>query len=610
MHWRQLVSAAAVLLVLAAAAAPVLAQGAAPGPPEVVGAARHDVSPPLRDIPPRPPQPGQANRNVPNRVPLDLAARHTPAAEAPDPVQQTAPGAAATPAPIRNFEGISDDDNAAILGFRIVPPDTEGDVGASHYVQVINLLLAVYDKSTGNLVFGPVAANTLWSGFGGICETNNDGDPIVLYDDAADRWLVSQFAIGADGHQCIAVSTTGDPTGSYHRYDFNVSPTFFNDYPKLGVWPDAYYMSANEFNSSYRGVIAVAFERSRMLAGQSAQMVKFGPLECDAECYFSMQPAHFEGGTAPPAGAPNPFIQSWDDEVWGTGSGSDGYRMFDFHVDWTTPGNSTFTQLPQVNAPEFNAAFCNFSRNCIPQPKPSEGLDPLGQFTMYRAQYRNFGSHQTLVVNHSVNVGSNRAGVRWAELRNTGSSWTLHQTGTYAPADGLNRWMGSAAMDGEGNIALGFSVSSSNVFPSVRYVSRLATDPLGTMPGGEVTLVAGAGSQRQSFNRWGDYSTMSVDPVDDCTFWYTQEYYANSGSFDFKTRIGSFNVCDSGGGCTPTEPVEVSCSDGLDNDCDGLTDGADPDCQSSCLPPGSSCTENGQCCSNKCKGPPNGKTCN
>ncbi|HEX5760468.1 MAG TPA: hypothetical protein VF121_14880, partial [Thermoanaerobaculia bacterium] len=606
---RHFAHACAAVLAAAWAAAPALAQGP-PGPPATAVAARHDVSPPLRSIPVRPPLPGQANRAIPIRTPLDLAERHRPSPAAPDPVLQSAVGAAATPSPIRNFEGLSDDDNAAVLGFRVVPPDTEGDVGASHYVQWINLIFAVYDKATGARVFGPVPGNTLWSGFGGICETNNDGDPIVLYDQAADRWVFSQFAIGADGHQCVAVSTSGDPTGSYFRYDFVVSPGFFNDYPKLGVWPDAYYLTANEFNSSYRGVIAVAFERAKMLNGQPAQMVKFGPLPCDTECYFSMQPAHWEGTTAPPAGAPNPFLQAWDDEVWGTGSGPDGYRMFEFHVDWTTPSSSTFTALPQVGAPEFDAEFCNFNRGCIPQPRPGERLDPLGQFTMYRLHYRNSGTHESLLVNHTVDVsGNSLAGVRWAELRDTGGGWFLHQTGTFAPADGLHRWMGSVNMDGQGNIALGYSVSSGNTFPSVRYVSRAAGDPLGTMPGGEVQLVAGGGSQQNSSNRWGDYSTMSVDPVDDCTFWYTQEYYANSGSFDFKTRIGSFNLCDGGGGCTPTESPEVSCSDGIDNDCDGFVDGADTDCQTSCLPVGSSCTSDSQCCSNKCRGPSGGKTC-
>lgn len=532
----------AIVVLLAAVAPSVQAQPHA-GRPEVAEAVRHDVSPPWRELAARfSPVAAKPDREIPNKVPLDLAQRFHPTPPADDPVVQP-PGAAvsATPALTLSFEGLSDDDNAAVLGGRIVPPDTQGDVGRSVYVQAINLLLAVYRKTDGARIFGPVATSSIWDGFGGICESNNDGDPIVLYDDAADRWLVSQFAIGADGHQCVAVSTTNDPAGAYFRYDFVVSPGRFNDYPKLGIWHDGYYLTANDFAANFSGVIAVAFERSRMLLGQPAQMVRFGPLGCGAECPFAVQPAHWEGGTPPPAGAPAPFLMAWDDETWGTGAGPDGYRLWEFTVNWASPGSSTFLALPQVNAPEFDAEFCNFSRACFRQPSPGERLDPLGQFTMYRAQYRNFGTHETLVINHTVDVnGSSRGGVRWSELRDNGSGWVLHQTGTISPNTD-NRWLGSIAMDGDGNIAVGYSVTSTATRPSIRYATRSPGDPLGTM-GAEVTMVAGAGVQRSSSSRWGDYSTMSVDPSDDCTFWYTQEYYANNGSFDFKTRIGAFKV--------------------------------------------------------------------
>jgi hypothetical protein len=239
---------------------------------------------------------------------------------------------------------------------------------------------------------------------------------------------------------------------------------------------------------------------------------------------------------------------------------------------------------------------------------------------MYRAQYRYWGTHESLVINTTVDAsGNNTAGIRWAELRNSGGGWAVHQEGTYAPADGENRWTGSAAMNGDGDIALGYSLSSRNTFPSVRYTTRMAGDPLGTLPGGEVELVAGAGSQTSSFNRWGDYSTMSVDPVDDCTFWYTQEYYENTGSFDFKTRIGAFAgpSCGDGGGCTPTETPEATCNDGQDNDCDGATDCDDTDCDGnpscgggcSLGQQGDPCVDNADCCSNNCKGKPGAKTC-
>lgn len=524
---------AAVVVALAATALSVTAQRVqSEETPTVAYAVRHDLSLPLRDLPGRPITPGASNRQVPIKKPARLRDRPD---SRPTPDGNVAPPTTTlAPSPSLSFEGTSDDDNAAVLGFRIVPPDTNGDVGRNHYVQWNNLLYEVFDKS-GNSILGPRAGNSLWTGFGGICEENNDGDPIVLYDHLADRWVVSQFAIGADGHQCVAVSATGDPTGTYHRYDFVVSPGDFNDYPKLGVWPDGYYLTANEFGASFNGMIAVVFERDQMLAGNPARMIKFGPFGQ----FFSALPSDLDG-VAPPTGTPNTFIMSWDDETWGNGSGPDGYRLWNFSTNWTNPAASSFTQLPLASAPEFNANLCNFNA-CIRQPSPGERLDSLSQFTMFRAQYRNFGSFSTLVVNHTVDVnGRDRAGVRWAELRNSGSGWSVHQTGTYSP-DATSRWLGGISMDRFGNIALGYSASSNSVRPSVRYVTRAAGDPLGTM-GTEAILQAGAGSQQQSFNRWGDYSYMTVDPVDDCTFWYTNEYYANNGSFDFKTRIGAFKM--------------------------------------------------------------------
>jgi len=505
-------------------------------------AVRHDTSAPLSQMA-RTFVTERPERQIPIKIPPGLAERHKGFAKRPDPVLQTRPSDTLTPVPSLTFEGQSDDDNAATIGGRVVPPDTNGDVGPNHYVQFINLILAVYDK-TGTKIFGPVAGNSIWDGFGGICEATNHGDPVVLYDHLADRWVVSQFAIGADGHQCVAVSTTGDPTGSYHRYDFVVSPSAFNDYPKLGVWADGYYMSANEFDATFEGAIAIAFERDAMLVGQPADFVKFGPLGCGDECFFSLQPSDLDG-PAPGAGTPNTFVMAFDDETWGTGTASDGYRLWNFSVDWATPANSTFTALAQVNTPEFDVNLCNF-RACVPQPRGGERLDTLSQFTMFRAQYRHFASYDTLLVTNTVDAtGRNVAAPRWAELRNTGGAWALHQSGTYALNDGHHRWMGSAAMDGDGNIALGYSVASRSLFPSIRYATRAPGDPAGTL-GSEETLHAGTGAQLRSFNRWGDYSSMSVDPADDCTFWYTQEYYLNSGRFDFKTRVGTFKVATCG----------------------------------------------------------------
>lgn len=567
---------------------------------ELGSAARYALSRPLIEIAAEAanqPVTKRAPREIPNHLKFDPANRG-PVKTVIDPLLELIPQPkstlAPTPAPILSVDGTSDDDNSAVLGTRIVPPDTQGDVGPDHYVQMNNLVYEVFQINRGpggavisvTSVLGPVANNAFWSGLGGICQNNNDGDPIVLHDQLADRWMVSQFAIGATGHQCIAVSTTPDPTGSYHQYDFEISPGLngFNDYPKMGTWPDAYYLSANEFgggSGSFQGAIAVAFDRAKMLVGDpTATFAKFGPLACGTTCYFALQPSHWEGSAQPPGGAPNTFVMAFDDETWGSGANPDGYELWEFAADFGT-STFSFTSLGRVNTTEFDAELCGFSA-CVPQPSPGENLDTLSQFTMYRAMYRNMGTHEAIVVNHTVDVGSNRAGIRWAELRKSGGSWSLHQTGTHAPADGIHRWMGSIGMDGSGNIALSYTVSSSSQIPSIRYITRESGDAAGTLPGGEVNCHVGTGVQTGSSNRWGDYSTISVDPVDDCTFWLTNEYYQTTGSFDFNTRICAFKMASCGGSCTPTENPEVSCADSIDNDCDGLVDGADPDCQPPC----------------------------
>jgi len=521
--------------------------------PEVGRALAHDVSEPLRDIVRRMGPPDNVNREIPLRVPQG---RPGPPdhAQGPDPQRQgddrPFPEAALTQAPTVNVPGLSDDDNAAVVGGRIVPPDTNGDVGPNHYFQYINLIYAVYNKA-GVRLAGPFAGNAFWQGFGGPCQTNNDGDPIVLYDHLADRWFASQFSIG-EGIQCVAVSTTGDPLGSYFRWSFLVSPGENNDYPKFGLMPSAYYLSLRDFPSG-DGTFAsaVAFDRAALLAGAaSPTFIKFSLPCLSNDCPDGIQPPHLEG-PSPGADAPGIFSRIWDDEFEGPLKGSDGYRLWQFSANFANPALSSFTELPYIpSGSNFDSTMCGyFQRGCVPQPSPGEGLDPVDELQMYRAQYRSFPGHDSLVMSTTVDAtGTNVAGVRWAELRKVSGSWSLYQEGTYAPADGLNRWMGSIAMNGNGDIALGYSVSSSGTAPSVRYVTRCANDPLGTMPGGEMVIVAGTGVQQASANRWGDYSAMSIDPVNDSSFWYTQEYYENNGSFDFKTRIASFPAPDCGPG--------------------------------------------------------------
>ena len=456
-----------------------------------------------------------------------------------DTVLQDAPGAVNMPPTIQNFEGVSNNDG-------VLPPDTDGDVGPNNYIQMVNVSTAIYDKS-GTLLYGPFHPSDLWPS-GNTCRLNNDGDPVVKYDKLADRWVLSQFAIpdlflGPPYYQCIAVSKTGTPTNvpaDWWTYTFVVSNTAMNDYPKISVWPDAYYMTVNQFTnnaSTWGGTGVFAFDRAAMLNGNAAtfQYVDLGPSD-----WGGMLPADLDGSTPPPAGTPGTFLEQNADE-WDP-TFSDELLVYEFHVDWTNPANSTFTQVGGLPTEPFDGNLCDngMNRNCIPQPGTGQRLDAIGDRLMFRLPYRNFGSYQALVANISVDAsGADQAGIRWYELRKSGGSWSIYQQGTYAP-DSNNRWMGSAAMDHVGNIALGYSVSSSTVFPSIRYAGRLSTDPLGTLPQAEAEIIAGSGSQTHPAARWGDYSAMAVDPVDDCTFWYTQEYIQTTGSAPWQTRIASF----------------------------------------------------------------------
>ena len=316
-------------------------------------------------------------------------------------------GLTAMPATGQNFEG-------QYNIYDVLPPDTNGDVGPHHYVQMVNISISVYDK-TGTKLLGPVASNVLWQTLGGLCASNNDGDPVVLYDQNADRWLISQFALGFpnDFHECVAISQTGDPTGAWHLYDFLASTADMNDYPKLGIWPDGYYMSANDFsgaNKQWSGASVYAFERNKMLQGLPAQMVKF-KIPTTTNIY-GLLPADWDGATPPPGGSPNPFVFLRSTQQ---GDTTTGLEIWNFHVDWTTPVNSTFNFVVNLPSP-FDEDMCGWARTCIPQPGGSS-LDAISDRLMFRNQYRNFGSHQAMVLNHTVDsTGTDVAGVRWYEL--------------------------------------------------------------------------------------------------------------------------------------------------------------------------------------------------
>jgi hypothetical protein len=505
----------------------------------IVGHSYHnDTSPPLREIGPLPIKPKpehEANENP--RIP----SHHR---DAPDgAVQRLDAPSFDMPSPVLNFDGIPFPGVAC----NCAPPDTNGDVGQTQYVQIVNEGYEVFDKTTGASVLGPVGIATIWAGFGGVCQTAGDGDPIVIYDQLADRWVISQFAgSSVPTDECIAVSTTSDATGSYNRYAFHLGSNFF-DYPKLGVWPDGYYMSMNVFNSSgtaFLGPQPFAFDRTAMLAGSPATFVSTGITGGSGEDAYL--PSDIDGSTPPPAGAPNTFVE-WP--------GSGAYKVYHFHADFAVPANTTFTLFASPAAAPFTQ-LCPTTRNCVPQLGSTSNLDGIGDRFMHRLAYRNFGDHEAVVTNYTVSSGG-VAGVRWIELRNvTAGPVTVFQQSTYQP-DTTWRWMGSAAMDGQGNLAVGFSASSSAINPQIRYAGRLAGDPLNVLSQGEAHLFDGTGSQTGTSNRWGDYSALSIDPEDDCTFWYTQEYYATTSSFNWRTRVGNFKFAGCGGGPTPT-PTRTS----------------------------------------------------
>lgn len=424
--------------------------------------------------------------------------------------------------------------------FRVAPPDTTGDVGPNHYVQWVNLRYSIYTLTRNgsneitafNLVPGfPKQGNVVWQGFGGRCQSDNDGDPIVQYDQLADRWVLTQFAVSAQPFtQCVAVSTSPDPTGTYFRYAFSYSRDF-NDYPKMGVWPDAYYITYNMFRNgtTFRGNRVCAFERAQMLVGGAARQACVQT----STSHHSLEPADLEGSTLPPANSPNLLLSMTTTAI----------NFWRFSVNW---GSGTGTLTGPITVPGVAA----FSRACgggacIPQPGTTTRLDSLADRLMYRLSYRKFATHESMVINHSVTSGTG-VGVRWYELRNAAGQTfasaapVLHQQGTFAPTNDF-RWMGSAAMDKTGGIAIGYNISSASIVPSIRYAYRGPTDPNGTL-GNETSVLVGSGSQTGNLTRWGDYSTISVDPVDGCTMVFTTQFQPANGNFNWTTFIHSFKL--------------------------------------------------------------------
>jgi len=518
------------VMLVASPAQQLQAQGQseAQGPPETVLAMRHDKSKPLKDTPPTPAVSTRADFTVKKAPP---APRGGQADQADQVVQQFQTSALAA-VPGIGFDGVGEGNPQFSFDVRYAPPDTTGEAGLTQYVQWVNTSFAVFDKATGTRLYGPAGGNTLWAGFGGDCEARNDGDPIVQYDQLADRWVMTQFSLRSGNYlQCVAISETSDALGAWHRYAFPY--TEFPDYPKLSVWPDAYYITFNMFGvggSGFTGGRVCAYDRAKMLNGLPATQICY-----QSTAYPSPLPSDLEGKVLPPAGSPNYVLSLVS---------SNTLRLYKFKPNFASPASSTFTGPTSIGVSSFT-----FPDLGVPQGGTTQTLDTLGDRLMYRLSYRNLGTREALVVNHTVMAGS-VTGVRWYELSITGGSPSVRQQSTFAPPDGLYRWMGSAAMDKAGNIAVGYSSSSATQKPSIKFAGRESTAPLNTLST-DNTMHTGGGSQTSGLSRWGDYSTMALDPVDDCTFWFTSEYLQTNGSFNWSTRVGSFKFSSCS---TDTEP--------------------------------------------------------
>jgi hypothetical protein len=481
---------------------------------------------------------------------------------------------------IANFEGLGQQDNFNVLARRVNPPDPVGDVGPNHYVEMVNLTFAVYSK-TGTRLLGPVDLGALWAGFPIEDCTDESGDPVVLYDQTSDRWLLTQFTTRGLNpatptlpfYNCVAVSQTGDPTGAYFRYAFITQADeedggyFFPDYPKYGVWRDSYIMTTRDFGFDDRyGISVYGLEKNKLVDGDpGARAVQFFledrvvPINLIGD---GLLPPDLDGSTKPKSDTPAPIVGTQDDG-FPYGATFDALNIWEFDVKWRSTPVASIVLKAQLPVAAFDSIFpCGVvpgsqppeSRDCLPQPGVTDGsryLDILSyrQRPTWRLAYRNKGAYETMVTNQSFEALPCVAGARWYEIRRTGGAYSVHQQGTYAPGDGVHRWMGSIAADKNGNMALGYSVvNGTDVFPGIRYTGRLAGDPLGQMTLGEGTVVNGTAAQTHVNSRWGDYTSMNIDPVEDCTLWYVNEYYTVEGAAQaplgngWQTRIASFKL--------------------------------------------------------------------
>jgi hypothetical protein len=515
--------------------------------PTVNRAVRHDVSAPLRDILRMlPPTPTQSGEHEPTEVPnILLKSDYTPPQ-----VKLAYPGIqrmpTGVPAPVvdLSFDAI----NSTTSGCGCLPPDTNGDVSDVHYIQFVNGGWQAFDKATGTpdpQTPTPKPGNSFWVGFGGSCETSNDGDPIALWDPRAQRWLMSQFVASSPYSQCVAISTSADPFGTYNRYEF--AWPRFGDYPHIGVWTDesgsqdAYLLTTHEFvGQSFQGAALIAMERDKMLTGDpSAAVLRFPGYDA-----YGVEPVNLVGQLAAPANACASFVH-YDQ------SNYDGYLFWDLCLNWANPSASTISTTPTHIA---GTPFSPFGGpGSVPQFQSGKLLDAFGTHTMYRANARAFPADAptrvSLVINHSVQADASQSGINWvhfdlddngtAPAQPTPLTKKIIDQATYAP-DEHNRWMGGIAIDGSGNIGVGYSKSSSTIHPQIEITGRTPDDPAGTLRDETNCTEGVANGSQTGYTRWGDYSSMSVDPVDQCTFYFTSEYFATNSSGSWRTRVCSF----------------------------------------------------------------------
>ena len=475
------------------------------------------------------------------------------------------------PGPLLTFDGV----NSAASQCGCLPPDTDGDVGPNHYVEGINVVFKVFDKN-GNTVAGPTTFNSLFAPLVGTpCSGLNAGDPFVFYDHQADRWVISDFAFSTfpgpgPFFQCIAVSTSPDPAGTYNLYALQHEPSqisWLGDYPKFALWNDggtqnAYFFTVNLFQGSptvaFEGVRAYALDRASMIAGGPANAIGFTvPLAGVGDSY-SFLAANFRTGDPPPTGR-NEMVLAIDSPVSGGVSLTQVHARF-FHVDFATPANSFFGSGPnhlpdaEITVNGFIDAFDNsFNTNLVPQLGTSQKLDTVGDRVFTPVVYQNRSGTESLWASHLnfLNYPNGPIAVRWYQFDVTGGNFpanAVQQQDWSNGNDGLWRWMPSIAVDQSGNTAIGYSTSNTTIFPSIRYAGRLESDPPGNLAQGEAIMTNGGGAETHPTGRWGDYTMTTVDPSNGMDFWHVNEYFTVTSSANWSTKIGKFNF----GRPTPT----------------------------------------------------------